>query len=105
VGAEYLASRPLEDGGIEVHVRLKVVPGASRAGLAGAYGDRLKVRVTAPPASGQANRALLALLSEVLGVAPATLRLVRGAGTPLKTVAVTGLQAAEVARRLEGGTA
>ena len=94
-----IEARP-STGGPLVHVHLKVVPGASRAGLAGLYGDRLKVRVTAPAESGKANKAVLALLAEALGVAVQQLRVVRGASNPLKTVAVAGVDVADVERRL-----
>lgn len=87
-------------GGPRVHVHLKVVPGASRAGLAGAYGDRLKVRVTAAAESGKANEAVLALLAQALGIPSQQLTLVRGASAPRKTIAVTGLGVADVRARL-----
>lgn len=83
-----------------MHIHLKVVPGASRAGLAGRYGDRVKLRVTAAAESGKANKAVLALLGERLGLAPKDLALVRGTATPLKTVEVRGLTADEIGRRL-----
>ena len=72
--------------GADLELRLKVVPGASRASLAGALGDRLKVRVAEPPEGGKANRAVLALLSDWF--AGASVELVSGHGTPLKTVRV-----------------
>ena len=85
-----------------LHLHLKVVPGASRAGLAGPYGDRLKVRVTAAAESGKANKAVLALLADTLGVAPGTLSLVRGASLPLKTVELRGIAEADARTRLLG---
>ena len=98
-----LEAQPDCNGRSCLHIHLKVVPGASRAGLAGRYGDRLKVRVTAAAESGKANKAVLKLLAEALGVAPATLSLVRGASTPLKTVQVWGLSTVEAERDLLGG--
>ncbi len=83
-----------------VHVHLKVVPGASRAGLAGTYGDRLKLRVTAAAESGKANRAVLKLLAETLGIPAQRLEIVRGKGNPLKTVAVAGVRAEQLERTL-----
>jgi uncharacterized protein (TIGR00251 family) len=80
---------------------VKVVPGASRAGLAGAYGEGVRVRVASPPERGRANEELLGLLATALGVPQETLRLVRGASSPRKTVHVTTLAPAEVAARLE----
>ena len=45
-----------------LHLRLKVVPGASRDAVAGPLGDRLKVRVAVAPEDGKANRAVCALV-------------------------------------------
>lgn len=72
--------------GVDLELRLKVVPGASRAALGGALGDRLKVRVAEPPEGGKANRAVLDLLSDWF--AGASVELVSGHGSPLKTVRV-----------------
>lgn len=79
-------ARPAGDG---LDLRLKVVPGASRACFAGVLGDRLKIRVAEPPEDGKANRAVLALVSAWLAGAP--VELVSGQRTPLKTVRVHGV--------------
>jgi uncharacterized protein (TIGR00251 family) len=62
------------------------VPGAARTELAGIHGDRLKVRVQAPPSEGAANRELLRFLGDLCDVAPKSLEIVRGAGDRRKTV-------------------
>jgi hypothetical protein len=41
----------------------------------------LRVRVTAAPQGGEANRAVIALLADALGVAPSRIALVRGAAS------------------------
>ncbi len=87
-----------------MHVHLKVVPGGSRNTLAGLLGERLKVRVSAPPEGGQANKAVLSLLGRSLDLPRSALRIVRGASTPLKTVEIDGLPARLVARLLNGPT-
>jgi uncharacterized protein len=81
-------------------IRVKVVPGASKDALAGRQADRWKVRVAQPPERGRANRAVEALLAALLGVSPGRVKVVRGARSALKTVAVAGMAPAEVARRL-----
>ena len=58
-------ARPIP-GGHEIG--LKVVPGASRSQVMGLLGDRLKVRVAAPPEQGKANAAVCALLDAHFGV-------------------------------------
>lgn len=69
-----------------IRLQVKVVPGAGRAGVSGWMGDRLKIRVTAPPEKGKANGAVVDLLAETLGVPRARVRIVSGASSPLKTV-------------------
>ena len=74
------------EGGFEI--ALKVVPGASRSEVVGPLGNRLKVRVAAPAEGGQANRAVVRLLKEWLGVAG--VEIVAGHGRPEKTAKVAG---------------
>ncbi len=82
-------------------LRLRVVPGASRnPGIVGRYGQGWKIRVAAPPERGAANRAVLALLAETLGVPKAAVRLVSGQGSRDKIVEVAGMGQAETEARL-----
>jgi uncharacterized protein (TIGR00251 family) len=83
------------EGGIEFTV--KVVPRASRTKLSGRWGQALKVAVAAPPAGGQANAAVIALLADRLGVKPSQVTIVRGHTQPVKRIAVAGLT--EIAAR------
>lgn len=83
-------------------LKVKVVRGASRTEVVGRLGEALKVRVAAPPEGGQANRAILALLAERLGLPAADVTLVSGAAAPAKVVALRGLTAAQAWARLLG---
>jgi uncharacterized protein YggU (UPF0235/DUF167 family) len=80
---------------------VKVVPGASRDGIAGWLGDALKVRVTAAAERGRANAAVEALVARALGVPAASVRVVGGATSARKTLEIDGLTEAEVRRRLD----
>jgi uncharacterized protein YggU (UPF0235/DUF167 family) len=60
------------------------------------------VRVTAPPVDGEATAACLKLLARRLGLPPSALTLFRGARSPVKVVAVRGLDLAEIRARLGG---
>lgn len=84
------------DGGVEI--RLRVVTGAAKTAIAGPYGDALRVRVAAVPEKGRANTALIDYLQGLLR--PALVEMVAGAGGRSKRLRVTGLEAAEVERRL-----
>lgn len=84
----------------KARLAIKVVPGASREGVAGWLGDALKIRVAAPPERGRANAAIERVLAEALGVAPESVRIVAGATSARKTVEIKGVAEAEVRARL-----
>lgn len=79
---------------------LKVVPGASRSGIAGWLGGALRVRVAVPPERGRANAAVEELLCRALELPTGRVRIVAGGSSPHKIVEITGLDADEVRRRL-----
>lgn len=77
-----------------VDIRIKAVPGASRDAVAGMLGDRIKIRVSAPPEGGKANKAIESLIARELGVKPSQVAVVAGTTHPEKTIRVTGADAA-----------
>lgn len=79
---------------------VKAVPGASRDAIAGALGERLKVRVSAPPEGGKANKAICALIAERLGRKPRDIEIVSGHSSPEKQLRIHGATEAEVRRAL-----
>ena len=80
-------------------VRVKAVPGAKRDEIAGRLGDRLKIRVSAPPEGGKANTAIAALLARTLGVRERDAEVVQGFSGAEKTVLVRGVDAATINAR------
>ena len=79
--------------GRTTRVQLRVSPGATRSAVIGRHGDAWKVRVAAAPERGKANRAVLDLLAQTLGLPRALIELVAGAGARDKVVALRGLEA------------
>lgn len=77
-------------------LHVKVQPKASRNEVVGFEGEALKVRVTAPPADGEANAALLGLLARHFGCPRSALTLVRGHKSRDKLVRVSGLSPREI---------
>jgi uncharacterized protein (TIGR00251 family) len=69
---------------------LRVQPRASRDEVAGTHGDRLKVRITAPPVDGAANDHLCRFLARLFGVPATRVRLLQGASGRNKLVVVDG---------------
>jgi uncharacterized protein (TIGR00251 family) len=78
----------IEDRSDGVVVALHVQPGARRTAIVGPHGDRLKVAVPCPPAEGRANAALLEFLAERLAIPKSRLRLLSGASSREKRVAI-----------------
>ena len=69
-------------------LRLTVGPGAQRTQVVGLYGDRLKVRLAAPPEKGAANRELIDFLARALNLPKTSFKLTLGASSRAKVVAV-----------------
>lgn len=85
------------DGAI---VRVKAVPGAKRDEIAGRLGDRLKVRISAPPEGGKANKAICTLLAAALGVKPREVEIIAGHASPEKLLLARGIDADQARARL-----
>jgi len=71
-----------------LHVRVQ--PRARRNEVVGWQGPVLRVRVTASPVDGAANRAVTGLLADAFGVPPSSITLVRGAAARDKVFALHG---------------
>ncbi|MCA1978994.1 MAG: DUF167 family protein [Thiobacillus sp.] len=71
---------------------LHIQPGARMTGIAGVHGDRLKLKIAAPPVDNKANAQVLAWLAGRLGVPKTSVTLVRGDTSRQKTVAVRGVE-------------
>lgn len=78
---------------------VKAVPGARRDEVAGWLGERLKVRVSAPPEGGRANDAICRLIASELGLKPAAVSVARGGSNPEKTLAIQGVTLEQVLKR------
>jgi len=63
---------------------VKVIPKASKEQIVGWQDDRLKIKVCAPPEKGEANRAVVRLLSKTLNIPQNRIVLLRGETSRLK---------------------
>jgi uncharacterized protein len=81
-------------------LRLRVSPGASRAGVIGRHGEAWKVHVTAPPEGGRANDAVVRLLADALSVPRDAVTLVSGHGGRDKVVELAGIGPSQIEQRL-----
>ena len=83
-----------------VVIDIRVIPRASRSGLAGIRGDALLLRLHAPPVEGAANEEVVEILSKALGVPRRAVTIVAGGRSRLKRVRVEGVSAEFVTSRL-----
>jgi len=70
--------------------KVKVQPKASKNEFAGLYQDALKIRLTAPPVEGKANKALINFLVDWLGVKKSQVEIVSGQLSKIKIIKVIG---------------
>ena len=69
-------------------LNLWVQPKAAHNEVVGFQGEFLRIRVTAPPAGGQANRLCCQILAETLGIAPSRIEIISGHSSRKKRVRV-----------------
>ena len=83
-----------------VVLKVLVQPRASRDEVVGSHGDRLKIRITAAPVTGAANKHLLKFLAKKLRVSKSQMSIASGATSKGKSIAIEGITAEEVRQRL-----
>ncbi|TDR32370.1 DUF167 domain-containing protein [Hydromonas duriensis] len=79
--------------GSDVLLQVYVQPGAKNTDWAGEYGERIKIRLNAPPIDGRANAALTAWLAEQFECANRDVDVVRGANSRSKTICFKNAEA------------
>lgn len=83
----------IEETADGVVFEVKVVPGSSRSSVEGLWDGMLKVKISAPPEKGKANKSLAAFLADKLGVKKGAVEIISGMTNPVKKVRVTGVKA------------
>lgn len=79
---------------------LYIQPGAKKSEFAGIHGQRLKIKIKAPPVEGEANECLIEFLADALRVPKARVHLLSGESSRQKLVLVE-LPLSEVSTLLE----
>jgi uncharacterized protein len=82
---------------------VRLVPRGGRDAIDGVgEAGELRCRVSAPPADGAANRALLRLVADALGVPPSAVTIEAGAASRTKRLSIRGIEATAVQARWPG---
>ncbi|MET0496762.1 MAG: DUF167 family protein [Steroidobacteraceae bacterium] len=69
-------------------INVQVQPGAARDEIVGLHGDRIKIRIAAPPVDGRANEHLIGFLAACCGTRRAAITIQRGLTGRAKTVRI-----------------
>jgi uncharacterized protein (TIGR00251 family) len=78
----------------------KVVPGSSRTSVCGLLDNMVKIKVSAAPEKGKANKCLLDFLAKKLGVKKNTVNIISGKTSAVKGVRVMGISAEQLSNKL-----
>ena len=74
--------------GDDLLLELYIQPNAKKDELIGEYGDKLKIRITAPPVDNKANKHLLKFLAIIFAVPPSRIELIKGENQRAKRVKI-----------------
>ncbi|MBT4511342.1 MAG: YggU family protein [Chloroflexi bacterium] len=79
---------------------VQVQPNARRNEVIGFENGVLRIKVTAPPIKGKANKRLIEFLSEVLGVSKSRIEIEKGLTSKRKAIFVQGMTQSQVSECL-----
>lgn len=82
-------------------MEVRVQPKAGKNELAGTHEGRLKIRLTAAPVEGEANRECIKFLAKILDVPKSGLEIIKGEKSRLKTILVRKRNVEELLRILQ----
>ncbi len=74
-----------------VTLRVRIQPGASRDQIVGVTEGALRLRITAPPVEGAANRQCIKFLAKKLHIAKSKISLLKGEHARVKVLRITGI--------------
>ncbi|MDO8683876.1 MAG: DUF167 domain-containing protein [Armatimonadota bacterium] len=77
-------------------LKIRLTPRGSKNEILGWEGDTLRVKVTAPPVEGAANKACVDFIAERLGIKRGQVSIVAGDKSREKTLRITGMSEDEV---------
>ncbi len=99
VSSELPCLRARADGSLLL--ALHVQPGAARTELTGLHGGALKLRLTAPPVDGKANKAAVDFIAALLRLPKSAVVIRSGLTSRAKTLLLTGIAEHEARSMLE----
>lgn len=86
----------LEETSAGVLIRVRLQPRSSRNQVEGVHEGALKIRLTAPPVEGEANRSLIEFLSDITGLRKSAFSISSGHKSRDKSVLATGASLSDI---------
>jgi uncharacterized protein (TIGR00251 family) len=86
---------------LRTEIKVRLLPRSSRNRLVGRRGDEIRVKVTAPPVDGRANKALIDCLAKELAIPKKSFEIISGKKSRLKTVRIHNVSPDQVLPFLE----
>ena len=91
----------IHSGKMGAAITVKVIPRSSRNEIAGIQEDgTIKIRLTAAPVEGQANKALVEFLAEVLDIAKSKIEIIGGLSGRIKLITILDLDPTIVQKKI-----
>ena len=80
----------------DIILKVYLQPKSSKNEIVGPYRDGIKIKVTAPPIEGKANKALIRFLAEEFGISSSCIEILKGHHFREKTLKILGLAPQEL---------
>lgn len=74
-----------------IHLKVFVQPRSSKNQIAGIHGDALKIKLTAPPVNGAANKMCIQYLAKILGCSKSSIEIISGHSGRNKILLIHGV--------------
>lgn len=87
----------MSDGKSRTFLKIRITPRSARDEVVGLMEDgTIKIRLTAPPVDGKANKSLIQFLTLKLHISPSNIEIVSGHTSRLKLVSIMGVSQNEI---------
>ena len=73
----------------DIILKVYLQPKSSKNEIMGPYRDGIKIKVTAPPVDGKANKALIRFLANELEISPSQIEILKGHHSREKTLRIS----------------
>jgi uncharacterized protein len=93
---------PISQKGDAVCLSVRVQPRSSKSGVAGMYGEQIKICLKSAPVDNAANKECCELLAKALGVPRSSVSVMNGASSRSKVLKVEGVAPSVVREALAG---